>query len=230
MKRSHTQGVMGLLMLLAGSLAVAEDGVHRFEASTQDYNRLVLPEPYSQIVIPPEAQLRDNPVPTDGRRGILFRPAVDAEPFSIFVQLRSGEGFTLRIEPKDDLLAQVFRFRNAPDLSEAPTIESRPNDRWITDTMLSVIQGERPSGFEAATAPASAEMPMADGATLRFTGESRYRGSRHVVNVYRVSADTHLEVEPRDFYRSGVVAVLIENDVVSPDASSRLVVLEVDNG
>src|SRR5690554_7800631 len=79
MKRSHTQGVMGLLMLLAGSLAVAEDGVHRFEASTQDYNRLVLPEPYSQIVIPPEAQLRDNPVPTDGRRGILFRPAVDAE-------------------------------------------------------------------------------------------------------------------------------------------------------
>ena len=32
--------------------------------------------------------------------------------------------------------AQVFRYRNAPDLSREPEQERRPQDRWIADTIL----------------------------------------------------------------------------------------------
>ena len=181
-------------------------------------------------MIPPEAELRDNPVPTDGKRGLLIRPAEDAEPFSVFVQLKSGEAFTVKLAPDADIEAQVFRYRNAPDLSEKPEQESRPKDRWIADTILSAFQGGRPAGFEPSGRPSSARMEMPNGGTLKLTAQDQYRGSGHVVNVYVLSADTSVEVEPRDFYRAGVVAISLDGDVVSERQNPRMIVVEVDRG
>jgi len=222
--------LVAVAALAVAPFASASDEVQTVEMSTDAYNRLVFPEPYSQIVIPPEAELRDNPVPTDGKRGLLMRPADEADPFSVFVQLRSGEAFTVRVQPKSGIDAQVFRYRNATDLSREPEQERRPQDRWIADTILSAFQGQRPNGFEPAGAPPSARLTMPNGGTMRLTAEAQYRGSGHVVNVYRLSSDVAVEVEPRDFYRQGVVAISLEGDTVSEGERPRMIVVEVDRG
>nr|WP_243470424.1 type-F conjugative transfer system secretin TraK [Halomonas lionensis] len=95
---------------------------------------------------------------------------------------------------------------------------------------MSAFQGARPSGFEPAGAPPSARLEMPNGGTLKLTAETQYRGSGHVVNIYRLSSDTSLEVEPRDFYRDGVVAVSLEGDTVSERDQPRMIVVEVDRG
>ncbi len=71
---------------------------------------------------------------------------------------------------------------------------------------------------------------MPNGGTLRLTAETQYRGSGHVVNVYRLSSDVAVEVEPRDFYRQGVVAISLEGDTVSEGDRPRMIVVEVDRG
>lgn len=230
MNKPNVLGLIAATAMAVAPFASASDEVETVAMSTDAYNRLVFPEPYSQIVIPPEAELRDNPVPTDGKRGILIRPADEAEPFSVFVQLKSGDAFTVKLAPEADIDAQVFRYQNAPDLSEEPDLESRPKDSWIADTILSAFQGERPAGFEHAGSPTSARMEMPNGGTLKLEAQDKYRGSGHVVNVYALSADTSLEVEPRDFYREGVVAISLDGDVVSERAHPRMIVVEVDRG
>lgn len=230
MNKPKMRGLVMVAALAVAPFTSASDDVQKVAVSTDAYNRLVFPEPYSTVVIPPEAELRDNPVPTDGKRGLLIRPADEAEPFSIFVQLRSGEAFSVKLEPETGIDAQVFRYKNAPDISEQPETESRPKDRWIADTILSAFQEARPSGFEQAGAPPSARLEMPNGGTLKLTADTQYRGSGHVVNIYRLSSDTAIEVEPRDFYRDGVVAVSLEGDTVSEHHQPRMIVVEVDRG
>ncbi len=126
MKKPKMQGLVMVAALAVATFVSASDDVQKVVVSTDAYNRLVFPEPYSTIVIPPEAELRDNPVPTDGKRGLLIRPADEADPFSIFIQLRSGEAFTVKLAPESGIDAQVFRYRNAPDLSADPQGKAGP--------------------------------------------------------------------------------------------------------
>ncbi|BBI65738.1 hypothetical protein HSBAA_PA_3410 (plasmid) [Vreelandella sulfidaeris] len=113
------QGLVMVAALAVATFVSASDDVQKVVVSTDAYNRLVFPEPYSTIVIP-EAELRDNPVPTDGKRGLLIRPADEADPFSIFIQLRSGEAFTVKLAPESGIDAQVFRYRNALTYPQSP--------------------------------------------------------------------------------------------------------------
>src|SRR5690554_1637871 len=117
--------VAALACLFAG---IAQAEPLSVTASTREYNRLVFPEPYDRIVIPPTAQLADEPIPLQGHRGLLIRPSVGAAPIPVFVQLRSGESFTVRLEIDDDAPGAVFRYREATDMSKAPANESRPAD------------------------------------------------------------------------------------------------------
>lgn len=197
-------------------------------ASTKEYNRLVFPEPYTRIVIPPTAQLADDPIPLQGHRSLLLRPAPGAEPMSLFVQLRSGESFTVRLVPDDDAEGAVFRYRDAPDMSEPPADENRPEDRWIAQVMLAALDGERPAGFEEGPPPPAARLFLDGDEKEHVSLEplARYRGSQHDLSIYRLQATRLVNVEPRDFYRSGTVAVVVEGDVTGPSHSPLLLVLE----
>lgn len=197
-------------------------------ASTKEYNRLVFPEPYIRVVIPPTAQLADDPIPLQGHRSLLLRPAPGAEPMSIFVQLRSGESFTVRLEPDDEAQGAVYRYRDAPDMSEPPGEVSRPEDTWIARVMLSALEGERPAGFEVGPPPPAARLFLDDSQTehVSLKPQARYRGSQHDLYIYRLHATQLVNVEPRDFYRTGTVAVMVEGDVASPLHTPLLLVLE----
>lgn len=200
-------------------------------ASTKEYNRLVFPEPYTRIVIPPTAQLADDPIPLQGHRSLLLRPAPGAEPMSIFVQLRSGESFTVRLEPDDDAVGAVYRYREAPDMSEPPAEVNRPEDGWIARVMLSALEGERPTGFEAGSLPPSARLFLDEDEKEHVSLKplARYRGSQHDLSVYRLHATQLVNVEPRDFYRSGTVAIVVEGDVTGPSHTPLLLVLEASS-
>lgn len=200
-------------------------------ASTREYNRLVFPEPYDRIVIPPTAALADKPMPLQGHRGVLIRPAPGAGPIPVFVQLRSGESFTVRLIPDDKAPGAVFRYRDATDYSVPPPKVGRPADTWIAEVMLQALEGERPDGFESADLPPAARLyldPKADD-RLELQPVARYRGSLHELSVYRLRSTKLVNVEPRDFYREGVVAVLVESDVTSQTDNPLLLVLEVSH-
>jgi|GEM_PF-2049029 len=223
--------VLGL-SVLALPPALAGDAVKTLPAATDAYNRLVFPEPYAQVVIPPDAPLADDPIPLSGHRGLLLRPREGASgAIPVFVQLRSGASFTVRLKPEDGAEPAVFRYRDAPDMAAKPQQERRPADRWIAETVLAALDGERPEGFEASEPPRPARLVLdeADGESVRLTPETAWRGSRHRLRVYRLQADRMVNVEPRDFYRQGVVAVTVEGDVVGPHHRPRLIILEVDD-
>lgn len=232
---------VGLALALAAAAGTAlagedkpaddESGVDTVEAATDTYNRIVLPEAYEQIVIPPDAPLADEPIPLDGHRGLLLRPREGAEKaIPVFVQLKSGESFTVRLEPDDEADPAVYRYRDAPDISEQPD-QARPDDQWIADTIVAVLDGERPNGFEETDPPSGGRLVLGDGSgAVELDPVEGWRGSQHKLSVYRLTADRIVNVEPRDFYRDGVVAASVEGDVASPRHHPRLIVLEVDDG
>lgn len=213
------------------SSAVASDVVpdhYEIRASTTEFNRLVFPEPYSQIVIPPDAALQEAPVPLADYRGLLIRPLPGAKDIPVFVQLISGSSFTVRLVPATSSEGAVFRYKQAEDLSKKPNIEERPEDSWIARTILAVYEGKTPQGFEAIVQPEHVELRyQGNGAfNLVFTPVAQYQGGRHRLKVYRLSSKKLINVEPRDFYKEGLIAAAVESDVVSPGHSPLLVVLE----
>lgn len=236
-RKSAWQASIALMLAGLTTTAPAEEskpaaeGVETVQAATDAYNRIVLPEAYEQIVIPPDAPLADEPIPLDQHRGLLLRPREGAEKaIPVFVQLKSGESFTVRLKPDDEADPAVYRYRDAPDVSEQPS-KARPDDQWISETMIAAFEGERPDGFEATDPPAGGRLVLGNGeGALELAPVEAWRGSQHRLSVYRLSSDRLVNVEPRDFYREGVVAVSVEGDVASTRHHPRLFVLEVDDG
>lgn len=234
--------------------AFAQAKTFTVKASTQSYNRLMFPVPYQKIVIPHNANLREKPIALQGNRGILIRPAPGANPINVFVQLVSGEAFTVRLVPSSNPKGAVFRFHGATDTMKPPKDVSRPDDGWLADVFVNVVQGKKPAGFEdgAALMPIRAVIAPGQAVTTQWeqvgtnargqtidadalnnillTPIHHYIGSGYSVRVYRLSATQLVNVEPRDFYRKGQIAVAIDGDVVGPHQTPLMVVLEVKHG
>lgn len=116
-------------------------------------------------------------------------------------------------------------------MSVPPAKVDRAADSWIADVMLQALEGGRPEGFEQAHRPPAARLFLdaEKRDRLDLEPQARYRGSQHELLVYRLSASKTVNVEPRDFYREGVVAVVVEGDVVSQADTPLLIVLEASH-
>lgn len=232
----------GLMVVLAGTVnAAAKDDTYTIMASTDAYNRLVFPVPYQKIVIPPDAEVQEAPVSLKDNMGILIRPSRGAQPISIFVQLVTGEAFTVRMTPSSNPEGTVFRYKGAADIQIKPAKAERPEDGWIADAMVNAAQGKTPLGFEtgAALVPIKAIIAPRDPDgrynadklnRIDLTPVNNWVGSGYRLKVFRLSAKSPINIEPRDFYRDGVIAVAIDGDIASRNNTPLMVLLEVDNG
>lgn len=232
-----------LAALLLSPLAGAEQSKN-FElmASTSSYNRLVFPVPYERIVIPQDAQLRENPISLKGNLGLLVRPSEGARPIDIFVQLVDGRAFNITLIPSADPNAAVFRYDNADDVQLKPEAIDRANDGWIADAFVLAAQGKKPLGFEISRddlLPIKAVIkpnPIAGKHNISTLNQldmqpiKKYSGSGHTISIYRLHAKGMINIEPRDFYRQGIVAVSVDGDVVGPDHTPLVIILEEKHG
>lgn len=232
-----------LSALFASSFANAEaqkDDNYNVMASTEAYNRLVFPVPFQKVVIPPDAEVREVPVALKDNLGILIRPAPGAQPVNVFVQLVNGESFTVRLTPSSNPEASVFRYRNATDVQAKPNKVDRPEDGWLTDVIVNAIEGKTPEGFEkgvelppirAIVAPkgVNGEVSINKANRIELTPSAHFVGSGYSLKVYRLFAKEAINVEPRDFYREGVIAVSVDGDIVSQKHNPLLVMLEAVN-
>lgn len=200
-------------------------------ASTKDYNRLVFPSPYDSVVIPPSANLAEEPIPLAGHRSVLLRPSKGAKTIPVFVQLKTGDSFTVKLIPGTSSDGAVFRYKDAQDMSRGPSEVSRPNDKWISRAILAAYEGKAPGGFSNTDLPPAARLvyDSEKEKELKLAPLAKYRGSQHKISVYQLQSDHLTNIEPRDFYRDGVVAVSLEGDVVSSQHHPRLIVLEADD-
>lgn len=206
--------------------------------STSSYNRLVFPVPFSQIVLPPDAQFAEDPIPLNNNLGLLVKPAQGARPITAFVQLIDGTAFNVTLLPSSKPEGAVFRYSGATDKNSAPSIEQRADDSWLTDLFVEVFQNKTPSGFEKRsklTKPiklvfsTKEKTKQAKVNQLDLIPVSYFHNSNYVVKVYLLKAKQATQIEPRDFYNEKVVAISLEKDFVSLSDNPKLIVLEYAN-
>lgn len=228
-----------LIVLLAfnASLAVAKTDNYELMVSTVSYNRLMFPVPYSQIVLPPDAQLSEDPVSLQGNYGLLIKPAQGARPITVFVQLIDGRAFNVNLIPSSKPEGAVFRFAQADDTQVKPVSVNRPDDGWIADVFVQAFQDKTPTGFEkrsdkllpikAILAPKTGGKNPADQLNqLDLMPVAMFDGSGYRVRVYRLASTNEINIEPRDLYNEDVVAIAIDGDIVSQKHNPIMVMLE----
>ena len=231
-----------VLTSLLSHTATAEKTTFEVMSSTSSYNRLVFPIPFEKIVIPNDAQLHEKPITLKDNLGVLIRPLEGARPIDVFIQLVDGKSFNLRLIPSADPEGAVFRYEGATDAFVKPESADRAGDGWIADAFVLTLQGKEPLGFSNSTKEL---MPIKAVIRKDNTGEKhavkelnqidlkplkKLVGSGHVITVYRLYAKQMVNIEPRDFYRDGVVAISIDGDVVGREHNPVMVVLEKSNG
>lgn len=221
-------------LFLAGA-ATAEN--YTLEASPHAYNKLVFPRAYSKIVIPPYAELQEKPMPLGDSTGLLLRPKAGAEDIPVFIELDNDETLTVTIKTNNSKKeGGIFRYRNAPDQSRAPQKAERPNDSFIARVMGSVMMGKEPLDMPRAPVGYGVTFTLDKTETscncmprVLLEPVSSYKGSQHWVNVYRIHTNKLIEVDPRDFWREGVVAISVESDYASKESKPLVAILEVNN-
>jgi len=228
-----------LMVLLAGSASANNwgTGEHDMVASPAAYNRIVLPSPFHNVVIPPSAQLQERPLPLNNNRGLLIRPRAGADDIPVLIELSDGEVFTVNIKTDNSKkTGQVFRYRSAPDKSTPPANAYRAHDDFIARVMSNAIEGSEPRDMGSVALGRSMALTIDMSQTacqcypeLLLKSKASYRGAGHYLNVYQLSSDRLIEVDPRDFWRDGVVAVTIQGDVAGPGSSPLMAILEVDS-
>lgn len=228
-----------VMVMLAGTATASSWGSneHDMVASPFAYNRIVLPSAFHNVVIPPSAQLQERPMPLNDNRGLLIRPRAGAADIPLLVELDDGEVFTINIKTDNTKKSgQVFRYRNAPDKSTPPTNAYRAHDDFIARVMSNAIEGDEPRDMGSVALGRSMALTIDMSQTacrcypeLLLKSKASYRGAGHYLNVYQLSSDKLIEIDPRDFWREGVVAVTIQGDVAGPGSSPLLAILEVDS-
>jgi hypothetical protein len=189
------------------------------EVSTRGYNELHMDESFSQIIFPKEADLYEQPISVNDNKTLMIRFRAGARPFTGYVVFDSGLSTQVRFTPKD-IPEQVLSIRGG--IIRNPELSSRPTDEWIADTYLTVVEGGIPDDFSLSSRKAlRAKIGPIIATPIRIL-----EGGQYLIREYRLTSDKLIPVAPSDFYRPNVIASTIETDVVSPQHSPRLIVLE----
>lgn len=209
------------ILLFASTLSWATDDV---SVTTTGFNRLVFGEPFEQIMFPPGQSFPSDPLILNDNHVFIFElddETVDV--IDVIVMLKSGESLDLRMIPKADIGNQVWRQSGASDSGEkAGMIIGRPSDEWMVNLMRQLAVSEVPKGFSLVD---RAMRTMLIG-PVRARPISVWSGAGYELKSYQLTSSALVNIEPQDFYREGVAFVFPTNDVVSPEHSPFLYILE----
>jgi hypothetical protein len=202
--------------------------------SDRDFNRFVFPAPVRKLVMPAGSPVLGQPVYMANNTVVLvqFQRGAD-KPFEFIVETEQGTVHSVRVLPRpiDGVVYRVDGAReprsgtDARRTSEdAPSATPRGAD---IELLKRVVAGDIPSGFDPVSLPAPTRfekftvVPLAgwsDGASRRVMAFS----------LVAVPGQTAV-VAPPQFYRPGIVAVMVDGDVVDAQNSPTLYAVEEVN-
>lgn len=215
----------------------ADEEVFDVELAFDKNNRIVLPVPYTDIVV-------DNANSYEwvrAKRGqeLTVRPKPGAGEVAQFTfYLANGDGFTLSFTHRVKRHPIVFRYKNAPDVTEnvGPYLDDKR--KWIAKSFVAAHQIYY--GDADKTIPGMSKVSIEDRWVLRLENPNgtysevilnpvfAWSGMGKVLKAYVVQSDTSLEIENADFYSEGTIAVALESDVVTENLSPYLFILSAE--
>lgn len=185
------------------------------------YAQINLPDTFSKVVFPPGTELDGKAVALNHGRTLLlkFMPHSIKHILIGFISLSNGRVIRIGFEQKGGAQPPVW---SAPGLhTNVRSWHTPPTLNWIVKVMRSTVMYGKPQGMVATTLPPAATMGSISAVPLGAWSSGGY-----TLLEFRLRSQKLASIEPRDFYRKGVVAVLAQTDVVSPVHSPAILILE----
>lgn len=196
--------------------------------SDSEYNRVVFPARYKQVIFPPGTPIKGKPLPISNNRGILFQVKKGSKKvIQMVVHMTDGSVTTLRFKPAS-IPGIVYRVDGAPDVvpktshhaeaNEAPAVASR----FLVPIFRAFTQGSVAEGYEHVAALPPVAFKEMTAVPLGAWSDGEYRMLKYKL-VAKPGAD--VPVHPSQFYRKGVRAVQVESDRVNRYQQPALFIL-----
>jgi hypothetical protein len=198
--------------------------------SDRDFNRFVFPAPVRKLVMPAGTPVLGQPVYMANNTVVLvqFQRGAD-KPIEFIVETEQGTVHSVRVLPRpiDGVVHRVDGAREPRVVAASRATEESssqaPNGADI-ELLKRVVTGDVPDGFDAVSLPGPTRfekftvVPLAgwsDGVSRRVMAFSLVANSGQTAVV-----------APPQFYRPGIVAVLVDGDVVDEQNSPTLYAVE----
>lgn len=207
---------------------------NEYEVSDTDYNRFVFPVPVTQIISPAGANLLSSPLYMAGNKHVLLRLAGSTNrPVQVVAELEDNtvQEFYLKPAPIRGVTREMgireYRTRQVRDAEVAEVASAASPSAADMRLLEKFSMGQIPSEFEdEAVLPPEVHFErfwVKPIAVWTNGGNTR-------VEAWRLIGRPGLAatVAPPQFYRPGVRAVLLENDVVD-GRTHPLLLLVTDN-
>ncbi|AOV18786.1 hypothetical protein BJI67_16230 (plasmid) [Acidihalobacter aeolianus] len=185
------------------------------------YAQINLPDYFSKIVFPPGTELDGKAVSLNHGKTILlkFMPNSIKGTLIGFISLQNGQVIRVGFRQRKGAPPPVW-YAPGRDIS-IHHWHTPPTLHWIVGAMRSTVMYGKPKGMVPVHLP-----PAATIGAIKASPLAAWSSGGYTLLEYRLSSKTLTAIEPRDFYRSGVVAVLTQADVVSPVHSPAILILE----
>lgn len=216
------------------------DRIYEADISKNKYNRIVLPQPYKNIIVSKGARI-DKPIKLNGGSLLLIRPLESAvKAFDITFVLADGESFQIIFNPVLKDRPIVWRYKDAADVQVDKGSFLNDKHVWLARLFPEAhdIYYERTDGVDAPRGFTS--IKTSNGLRVAVKNERNetieltlnpmksWRGMGHVLNAYNLTSTGSLKLEPADFWYEGVVAVSTEFDFVSSSKNPYVFILVKD--
>lgn len=191
------------------------------EVPNAGFAQLNLPQPFAKIVFPPGTELDGKVVSLDGGRTVLIKFAPHSIKKLIIGYILLADGTTLRIGFRQ-VKGATPPVWDAPGVSDTiPQRTTEPAVGWIVHKMRSTVITGSPDGMSSTDLPAGGYL-----GPIKVTPLAAWAGGGYELLEYKLTSKTLVSVEPRNFYRKGVVAVLTQADTVSAAQSPVVLIME----
>lgn len=216
-----------------GTQKPAAEPAESFDASVipvsdSEFNRIVFPRPFVDVVFPAKTPLKGKPLPLSGNRSVLFQVEPGTRStLQMIVQLDDGSVRMLRLKPMPGP-GIVHRVDGARDVlnaeTDAPPVETQTGagTGYLVDVFSRFMRGGEPDGFERVQ-----NLPPVEFAEFTAVPLESWSNGVERMLIYRleVKGTADVKVAPSQFYRKGVRAAQINGDRVAPGSSPELFIL-----
>lgn len=228
--------LIGLVLVCIGLSANAAGSSENYDVTLafDKINRFVFPVPYKELII----DYSNGYETITARNGyeLLVRPKTGAAKRVQFtIVLNNDDVFQVNVSHQNMNDGVIFRYQNASDDNGATPLTLDDKHRWIEATMVKAHQYFYGS---KKVMPGMTEISLEDHWKLRlFNKENKevdvslyprfsWSGMKRTLKAYEVYSNETVEIENSDFYRFGTIAIALESDVVTPDLSPYLFIIE----
>lgn len=187
------------------------------------FAQINLPRDFSKIVFPPGTQLDGKVVSLHGGTTILIKFKPHSIKHMIIGYISMANGQTLRVGFRQVKGASPPVW-NAPGVSSnIPKRNTEPAVGWIVHKMKSTVMNGAPTGMSSADLPRGGNL-----GPIQVIPLAAWTGGGYKLLEYKLTSSKLESIEPRNFYRKGVVAVLTQSDTVSKSQSPKVLIMERD--